>query len=179
MSLAERHRLISIVLTCIVLPSCARTAPEADLRGLVANLGGEVRMLQQDEIKMACQGEFASHLVADFDGEGHDDHAALIVSSSSGAPIQWKGKALTEVELSLVVFRYTAAGYEAETLERIQTFLPAEIGLRVVPQGSAVGGDSEPPVALPHPAISRFYCEKSEVVYYWGEGRFQAVTTAD
>lgn len=93
---------------------------------------------------------------ADFNGDGHQDVAAVLEGGGKSA---------------LVIFHRTPSGYRAYAL---YAALPAgRLQLRVVPPGRHRTLGSQGTVEITSPALELVFPGRSSAMYAWGEGRYQ------
>jgi hypothetical protein len=172
--------------TFAVSPALAGEAPtqiDATLQRAIqaCNPSAEVlRLGDMDEASCTLSAKDTPGLVrADLDGNGHADYATLLRTP--------KGAGDRNPRISLVVFMADAGGrltpvvldaydYAQPSIEGLARQEPGLV--RATEAFDAPGPDQ---VVLRRPGFARYYCEKSEAVYYWDERgkRFGEIWTAD
>jgi len=105
---------------------------------------------------------------SDFDGNGHLDYALLLRGKKSGRAIV----------ILAVLLQAPKGKFKAMSLEAINEFLES-VFIRVRAPGKVQEHDSKKAIIIRVPGIERSFFEKSAGVFYWDEGRFRFVATAD
>lgn len=181
----KKYLLVSffVYMACVSsVASASDPAHDGQLDRLVSTLKDSARVLDKREIHAVCgSAELTNYIRADFDGNGAEDYAALVIASSKKEPIRWEERTLIELELWVVVFLNTKDGYRHEVLEILPTFIPDnDIGLRASTPGSVIKSQNvDSSLQLKFTGIDRVYCEKSETIFYWDGTRFRTLSVAD
>jgi hypothetical protein len=106
--------------------------------------------------ELTFPGEGGIAHVADLDGDGRDDVAAILSALDRRA---------------LIVFRATPGGYEAHPL---YISLPAgDLDLRLVPPGRHRVLDPQGMIEHATPGLELVFPGRSSAIYIWRDGRFR------
>ena len=143
-------RTVGVAALAIVVTHEPVRAQESALQSAIRSFGPDMSL--PDEATLVVRD--------DFNGDGHEDVAAVVRGPDRSA---------------LVVFHGTTQGYEMHPL---YTRLPqGDVQLRVVPSGrQAVVGNASG-VQLAHPGIELIFPGRSSAMYVWESGRYQVYGT--
>ena len=144
----------------------------------------DLQLVQPNEINLdSCGADTKTAIQGDFNGDGLDDYAALFRSIVGETRVFEQGNSpytRTLYEVLLVAFLSDESGLRHQVVNTSADYdLDFIAGLETQPREviREFGGGAE--VELTNEAILRYYCEKSATVFYWRDGAFHELWTAD
>ena len=127
----------------------------------VENLNAETR----EKFLNADEEAVPGFVVADFNGDGVADYAALLRFPKKAGFGEW-----------LVVFiGAPAGGFQLRLLEKYDGFRD-DVYITMEPPGEVNASSSLRTVKLRAPAIARIHPERPPTIFYWEKGRFQRLS---
>jgi len=141
------------------------------LQAAITALSPTARVLQASEIDMReCESvpKTPGLVKADFNGDGFEDAAVLLVTHDSTKTYVSGGVKYREATLVLaILLNDTKGGYTAASRETFQDSIPAWHFLTLVPAPQVFHGgvDDEETLELRNPGVMLTFCSKSASVY--------------
>ncbi len=141
------------------------------LQAAITALSPTARVLQASEIDMReCESvpKTPGLVKADFNGDGFEDAAVLLVTHDSTKTYVSGGVKYREATLVLaILLNDTKGGYTAASRETFQDSIPAWHFLTLVPAPQVFHGgvDDEETLELRNPGVMLTFCGKSASVY--------------
>lgn len=163
-----RTALLVLGLTCAWSVSAADHVAPTDAVRLAIERYGQLLLPSQVDLQEceAVDGN-PTFVVADVNGDGRKDAAALVASDISSKPMVWNGKELRSAKLALILLLDNGrGGYTAKVLETFPGHIPAAATLTVEPAGATIQPlPSRRKTRLQNAAIVLTFCGKSAAAY--------------
>lgn len=168
---------------CILSAACApyeeasSLEPEQDVSLILENINPDLEVIGFKDMDLASCGPIEAppgYVNADFDGDGSQDYAILAAVNPPMETTMFNGKELDLHEMWIILItRLSDDPYEVMVYEKLETFIPSGVGIRVASTGVVnIQHDSGEDIVLENPGILVYFCEKSSKVVFWNGSRF-------
>jgi hypothetical protein len=160
------------------------TKISGSLQAAIKRLSPTARVLQASEIDMReCEPvPKAPGLVkADFNGDGFEDAAALLVTHISDKVTLWDGREFRDADFLLVLFLGDGkGGFQSHVVSKFPDQIPTAVVLSITGPGIIFSlENSTNRTALKNPAFVEHYCGKSSAAYEVTGDRIREIILSD
>ena len=174
------------ILRFLILILLFSTAAYADgttstlLNQLIKTIHPKMQLIQPSEIdQKSCGNDISTYIGADFNGDNIKDYAGLF-RSITAKDAESYGRKYKLYDGKLVAFLGMKDGhYKSVIITGSGGELPFIEVLYVQPKGNVHGVEGDRVINLQNDAIGMVTCEKSATVFYWHNGSFKELWTAD
>ena len=143
---------------------------------------GALVLSEQDIDEKSCKPIPGSpgHVIADFNGDGQMDFAALLMIGKEGEPIQWQGQVLRKRNYAFAIFLADKkVGFRVKFSRRFESYAPLSAYLEPQNPGPVIDRDTNRNVVIQHAAVVFVFCEKSASIYYISHNHVLEIFLAD
>lgn len=190
LSAAFYVRWLALALAAVLSTACAAgstpatTSISAPLQRAMHRVAPNGRILRASEIDMReCEAvpRTPGLLKADFNGDGFEDAAALIVTGISNQPFTSEGVTYRRASLLFAIFLNDGkGGYSTPTADKYRNLIPAMMFVDLIPAERRIRNiEADKEVVLANPAVMLTFCGKSAAAYTVSGTRVEEIPLSD
>jgi hypothetical protein len=178
-------RIALVLLLVLCQPASAQQEPAVSrvLQAAIGKLSPGAKILRADQVDdRECNVSNNPGLArGDFNGDGFEDAAALLVTRIANEVSLWEGREFRKADFQLALFIADGKGrFRARTVDRYSDQIPTAVVLSVTGPGTIFSLENKAnKTVLKNPAFVIHFCGKSSAAYVVTGDRVKEIPLSD